>query len=360
MESQVSPQDKTASSKNGAESLSYRDSGVDIDAGNQLIERIKPAVAKTRRPGVLAGLGGFGALFELPVDQYRQPVLVSGTDGVGTKLKLTVEAGLHDSIGIDLVAMCVNDIVVAGAEPLFFLDYYATGKLDLDVAADVIKGIARGCELAGAALVGGETAEMPGMYAGGDYDLAGFSVGIVEKSAIIDGSAVTKGDAIIGLASSGPHSNGYSLIRKILEHSGSRLDELLDGKPLAEWLLAPTRIYVKPLLSLFGTLEVHALAHITGGGLTGNLPRVLPDDCNAVIDTKAWQRPAVFDWLQDNGNVDTQEMYRTFNCGIGMAVVVAANDAQKALEHLNAQGETACIIGHVEPGNGAPGVTLTE
>ena len=360
MESQVSPQDKTASSKNGAESLSYRDSGVDIDAGNQLIEKIKPAVAKTRRPGVLAGLGGFGALFELPVDQYRQPVLVSGTDGVGTKLKLAVEAGLHDSIGIDLVAMCVNDIVVAGAEPLFFLDYYATGKLDLDVAADVIKGIARGCELAGAALVGGETAEMPGMYAGGDYDLAGFSVGIVEKSAIIDGSAVTKGDAIIGLASSGPHSNGYSLIRRILEHSGSRLDELLDGKPLAEWLLAPTRIYVKPLLSLFSTLEVHALAHITGGGLTENLPRVLPDDCNAVIDTKAWQRPAVFDWLQDNGNVDTQEMYRTFNCGIGMAVVVAANDAQQALEHLNAQGETACIIGHVEPGNGTPGVTLTE
>jgi phosphoribosylformylglycinamidine cyclo-ligase len=245
----VSVQDKTASSKNRAESLSYRDSGVDIDAGNQLIERIKPAVAKTRRPGVLAGLGGFGALFELPMDQYRQPVLVSGTDGVGTKLKLAVEAGLHDSIGIDLVAMCVNDIVVAGAEPLFFLDYYATGKLDLDVAADVIKGIARGCELAGAALVGGETAEMPGMYAGGDYDLAGFSVGIVEKSAIIDGSAVTKGDAIIGLASSGPHSNGYSLIRKILEHSGSRLDDLLDGKPLAEWLLAPTRIYVKPLLS---------------------------------------------------------------------------------------------------------------
>jgi phosphoribosylformylglycinamidine cyclo-ligase len=360
MESQVSPQDKTASSKSGAESLSYRDSGVDIDAGNQLIERIKPAVAKTQRPGVLAGLGGFGALFELPVDQYRQPVLVSGTDGVGTKLKLAVEAGLHDSIGIDLVAMCVNDIVVAGAEPLFFLDYYATGKLDLDVAADVIKGIARGCELAGAALVGGETAEMPGMYAGGDYDLAGFSVGIVEKSAIIDGSAVTKGDAIIGLASSGPHSNGYSLIRKILEHSGSKLGDLLDGKPLAEWLLAPTRIYVKPLLSLFGALEVHALAHITGGGLTENLPRVLPDDCNAVIDTKAWQRPAVFDWLQENGNVDTQEMYRTFNCGIGMAVVVAENDAQKALEHLNAQGETACIIGHVEPGNGAPGVTFTE
>jgi len=356
----VSVQDKSGSANNRAESLSYRDSGVDIDAGNQLIEKIKPAVAKTRRPGVLAGLGGFGALFELPMDQYRQPVLVSGTDGVGTKLKLAVEAGRHDSIGIDLVAMCVNDIVVAGAEPLFFLDYYATGKLDLEVAADVIKGIARGCELAGAALVGGETAEMPGMYAGGDYDLAGFSVGIVEKSAIIDGSAVTKGDAIIGLASSGPHSNGYSLIRKILEHSGSKLDDQLDGKPLAEWLLAPTRIYVKPLLSLFSKLEVHALAHITGGGLTENLPRVLPDGCNAIIDTKAWQRPAVFDWLQNSGNVDTQEMYRTFNCGIGMALILAAGDAQAALEHLNAQGETACIIGHVEPGSGAPGVTLTE
>ena len=356
----MSVQDKTGPANNRAESLSYRDSGVDIDAGNQLIEKIKPAVAKTRRPGVLAGLGGFGALFELPMDQYRQPVLVSGTDGVGTKLKLAVEAGRHDSIGIDLVAMCVNDIVVAGAEPLFFLDYYATGKLDLDVAADVIKGIARGCELAGAALVGGETAEMPGMYAGGDYDLAGFSVGIVEKSAIIDGSAVTKGDVIIGLASSGPHSNGYSLIRKILEHKGSKLDDLLDGKPLAEWLLAPTRIYVKPLLSLFSKLEVHALAHITGGGLTENLPRVLPENCNAVIDTKAWQRPAIFDWLQKSGNVDTQEMYRTFNCGIGMAIVVAANDAQMVLEHLHAQGETACIIGHVEPGDGAPRVTLTE
>jgi phosphoribosylformylglycinamidine cyclo-ligase len=356
----VSVQDKTGTSKSTVESLSYRDSGVDIDAGNQLIERIKPAVAKTRRPGVLAGLGGFGALFELPLERYRQPVLVSGTDGVGTKLKLAVEAGLHDTIGIDLVAMCVNDIVVAGAEPLFFLDYYATGKLDLDVAADVIKGIARGCELAGAALVGGETAEMPGMYAGGDYDLAGFSVGIVEKSAILDGSAVTPGDAIIGLASSGPHSNGYSLIRKVLEHSGSKLDDTLDGKPLAEWLLAPTRIYVKPLLSLFSTLEVHALAHITGGGLTENLPRVLPDGCNAVIDTHAWQQPPVFDWLQENGNVASQEMYRTFNCGIGMAVVVAAGDAQAALEHLRAQGETASIIGHVEQVDGAPAVTLTE
>jgi len=249
--------------------------------------------------------------------------------------------------------------VVAGAEPLFFLDYYATGKLDLDVATAVIEGIARGCELAGAALVGGETAEMPGMYAGGDYDLAGFSVGIVEKSAILDGRAVTPGDAIIGLASSGPHSNGYSLIRRILEHSGSKLDDRLEGKSLAEWLLAPTRIYVKPLLSLFSTLEVHALAHITGGGLTENLPRVLPDGCSAVIDTHAWQQSPVFDWLQENGNVQPQEMYRTFNCGIGMAVVVAADDAQAALEHLRAQGETASIIGHIEQGDGAPAVTLT-
>ncbi len=356
----MSADDKAGNTKSNTASLSYRDSGVDIDAGNQLIERIKPAVARTRRPGVLAGLGGFGALFELPLDRYRQPVLVSGTDGVGTKLKLAVEAGLHDTIGIDLVAMCVNDIVVAGAEPLFFLDYYATGKLDLDVAADVIKGIARGCELAGAALVGGETAEMPGMYAGGDYDLAGFSVGIVEKSAIIDGSAVTQGDVIIGLASTGPHSNGYSLIRRILEHSGSKLDDPLDGKPLADWLLAPTRIYVKPLLSLFSTLKVHALAHITGGGLTENLPRVLPNGCNAVINTSTWRQPPVFDWLQRNGNVAAGEMYRTFNCGIGMAVVVAADDARTAMEHLVAQGEAACVIGHVDQGEGKPGVILTE
>jgi len=243
---------------------------------------------------------------------------------------------------------------------LFFLDYYATGKLDLDVAADVIKGIARGCELAGAALVGGETAEMPGMYAGGDYDLAGFSVGIVEKSAIIDGSAVTQGDVIIGLASTGPHSNGYSLIRRILEHSGSKLDDPLDGKPLAEWLLAPTRIYVKPLLSLFSTLKVHALAHITGGGLTENLPRVLPNGCNAVINTSTWRQPPVFDWLQRNGNVAAGEMYRTFNCGIGMAIVVAADDARTAMEHLGAEGEAACVIGHVDQGEGKPGVILTE
>ena len=339
--------------------LSYRDSGVDIDAGSALIERIKPLVAKTRRPGVLAGLGGFGGLFELPLDRFREPVLVSGTDGVGTKLKLAVDAGLHDSIGIDLVAMCVNDIVVTGAEPLFFLDYYATGKLDLDVATRVIQGIATGCELAGAALVGGETAEMPGMYAGGDYDLAGFSVGIVEKSAILDGSAVRPGDVLIGLTSSGPHSNGYSLIRKIIEISGSKLSDNLEGRPLAEWLLAPTRIYVKPLLALLGTIEVHALAHITGGGLTENLPRVLPENTRAHIDTKSWQPTPVFEWLQRTGNVETTEMYRTFNCGIGMVVCVAEADAQAALEHLGSQGEDACIIGHVEQGDGKPGIILT-
>ena len=336
------------------QTLNYRDAGVDIDAGSELIERIKPAVARTRRPGVLTGLGGFGALFELPLDRYREPVLVSGTDGVGTKLKLAVEAGLHDSIGIDLVAMCVNDIVVAGAEPLFFLDYYATGKLDLDVATAVIKGIAKGCELSGAALVGGETAEMPGMYSDGDYDLAGFSVGIVEKSAILDGRAVKPGDALIGLASSGPHSNGYSLIRKIIEVSGSALDDELEGRPLAEWLLAPTHIYVKPLLSLFQQVPVHALAHITGGGLTENLPRVLPENTCAVINTGSWQLSPIFDWLQHSGNVETQEMYRTFNCGIGMVVCVAAADTDKALAHLNEQGEDARIIGHVGLGEGLP------
>ena len=335
-------------------SLSYKDS----DAGNRLIDRIKPLVAKTRRPGVMAGLGGFGALFELPLDRYRQPVLVSGTDGVGTKLKLAIDTGLHDTIGIDLVAMCVNDIVVQGAEPLFFLDYYATGRLDLDIAADVIGGIARGCELAGAALVGGETAEMPGMYGSGDYDLAGFSVGIVEKEAIIDGSRVAVGDTLIGLTSSGPHSNGYSLIRKIIEVSGSSLDQPFEGKTLAEWLLAPTRIYVKPLLSLFGEIEVHALAHITGGGLTENLPRVMPAGSRAVIDTTAWTRPPVFDWLQQQGNVVDTEMYRTFNCGIGMVVCVDSANAARTVEHLAASGETACIIGTIEAGEGEPEVIL--
>ena len=338
--------------------LSYRDSGVDIDAGNALVERIRPAVARTRRPGVMAGLGGFGALFELPLDRYPEPVLVSGTDGVGTKLKLAVDAGIHHSIGIDLVAMCVNDIVVTGAEPLFFLDYYATGKLELDVASDVIGGIARGCELAGAALVGGETAEMPGMYAAGDYDLAGFAVGIVDKTAIIDGSRVAAGDALIGLAASGPHSNGYSLIRKVLEISDSTLSDTLADKPLADWLLAPTRIYVKPLLSLCSAHAVHALAHITGGGLTENLPRVLPADTRAVIDTKAWPALPVFDWLQETGNIETAEMYRTFNCGIGMVVCVPAAAADDVIEHLAGQGEKAYRIGQIEAGSGDAAVVF--
>jgi phosphoribosylformylglycinamidine cyclo-ligase len=354
----VGAQDNNTASEPLSASLSYRDAGVDIDAGNRLVERIRPAAARTARPGVLAGLGGFGALFELPQDRYRHPVLVSGTDGVGTKLKLAIETGLHDTIGIDLVAMCVNDIVVQGAEPLFFLDYYATGKLDVEIATRVIGGIARGCELAGAALVGGETAEMPGLYAAGDYDLAGFSVGVVEKAAIIDGSRVRVGDTLIGLASSGPHSNGYSLIRKIIERTHSKLDDALDGKPLAEWLLAPTRIYVKSLLSLFNTVEVHALAHITGGGLTENLPRVMPPDTRARIDSGSWQRPAIFDWLRRLGNVDQGEMYRTFNCGIGMVACVAAPDARRALEHLEARGETAWVIGRIEAGDGEPVVIL--
>ena len=354
----MNAQEKSTAPTQPSDSLSYRDSGVDIDAGNRLIEQIKPAVARTHRPGVLAGLGGFGALFELPLDRYRQPVLVSGTDGVGTKLKLAIETGLHDSIGIDLVAMCVNDIIVQGAEPLFFLDYYATGKLDTDIATHVISGIANGCEQAGAALIGGETAEMPGMYAIDDYDLAGFCVGIVEKDAIIDGSKVRAGDTLVGLASSGPHSNGYSLIRKIIEVSGSNLDNTLDDLSLAEWLLAPTRIYVKPLLSLFREVDVHALAHITGGGLTGNLPRVMPQDTRARVDTAAWQRPAIFDWLQQTGHVSETEMLRTFNCGVGMVLSIDPADVQHTLEHLAGHGEDARVIGRIETGNGDPAVIL--
>jgi len=353
----VSNQNTPQDDSNG---LSYRDSGVDIDAGAELVERIKPAVTKTHRPGVMAGLGGFGALFELPLDRYKKPVLVSGTDGVGTKLKLAVEAGLHDSIGIDLVAMCVNDIVVLGAEPLFFLDYYATSKLDVDVAADVIGGIARGCELAGAALVGGETAEMPGMYAGGDYDLAGFSVGIVEKDRIIDGSQVQVGDTLIGLASSGPHSNGYSLIRKILEVSASSLNDPLEGRHLADWLLAPTEIYVKPLLSLFDSVNVHALAHITGGGLLENIPRVMPDGTRAVINPNSWEKPAIFDWLQGQGKISDTEMYRTFNCGVGMVVCVAETDSQATLDALARSDISASIIGRIETGPEQPDVVFTD
>jgi len=329
-------------------SLSYRDAGVDIEAGNALVDRIKPLAKKTRRPGVMAGLGGFGSMFELPVDRYKQPVLVSGTDGVGTKLRLAIESGIHNTIGIDLVAMCVNDIIVLGAEPLFFLDYYATSKLDIDVAESVVSGIADGCILAGAALVGGETAEMPSMYEDGDYDLAGFCVGVVEKDNAIDGSQVQAGDVLIGLASSGPHSNGYSLIRKILDRSQDELSTAFADSTLGEHLLAPTRIYVKSLLQLHEKINIHALSHITGGGLLENIPRVLPDNVSAVIDANSWQRPAIFDWLQEQGNVIDEEMYRTFNNGIGMVVCVAAEDAKQTLTILNDLGETAYQIGQIE------------
>lgn len=340
------------------QTLSYRDAGVDIEAGNALVERIKPLAAKTRRPGVMAGLGGFGSLFELPLDKYKQPVLVSGTDGVGTKLRLAIEAGIHDTIGIDLVAMCVNDIAVLGAEPLFFLDYYATGKLNIDVATDVVSGIAEGCLQSGAALVGGETAEMPSMYQEGDFDLAGFCVGIVEKDNIIDGSQVKAGDAIIGLASSGPHSNGYSLIRKIIEVSNADLGMAFDGATLGEKLLAPTRIYVKSLLQLHEKINIHALSHITGGGLLENIPRVLPANVTAVIDSQSWQRPAVFDWLQQQGNVVDREMYRTFNNGIGMVVCVDDQDAEATVQILTALGETAMRIGRIEHSESAEQVII--
>ncbi len=333
-------------------SISYRDAGVDIDAGNSLVERIKPIVKKTFRPGVLTGLGGFGALFELPLDRYKEPVLVSGTDGVGTKLKLALELGRHDSVGIDLVAMCVNDIVVTGAEPLFFLDYIATGKLDVDVATDVVRGIARGCELSGCALTGGETAEMPGMYGEGDYDLAGFSVGIVEKSQLLTPDKVGAGDVLLGLASSGPHSNGYSLIRKIIEVKQLDLDSEFDGGTLGEALLAPTHIYVKSLLALQEKVDIHALAHITGGGLPENLPRVLPEGVDAVIDTDSWQRPAVFQLLQQEGNVDEFEMLRTFNCGIGMVICLPENQADSARQALTEAGETVYRIGRIVANDG--------
>jgi phosphoribosylformylglycinamidine cyclo-ligase len=333
--------------ENPAVPLSYRDAGVDIDAGNRLVDRIKPIARRTARPGVLAGLGGFGALFELPLDRYREPVLVSGTDGVGTKLRLAITLGRHDTVGIDLVAMCVNDLVVQGAEPLFFLDYFATGRLDVDVAADVIRGIGAGCEQAGAALIGGETAEMPGMYGAGDYDLAGFCVGIVEKSAIIDGTRAGPGDALIGLASSGPHSNGYSLIRKIIETRKADLLAQFGDSTLGETLLAPTRIYVRSILALKDEVDIHAIAHITGGGLIENIPRVIPDGTQAVIDAASWPRPAIFDWLQDQGNISASEMARTFNCGIGMVVAVAEADAGKALALLARSGETAWRIGRL-------------
>lgn len=331
-------------------SLSYKDAGVNIDAGNALVERIKSVSRRTARPEVLGGLGGFGALCEIP-EGYRQPVLVSGTDGVGTKLKLAMDLGIHNTIGIDLVAMCVNDLVVAGAEPLFFLDYYATGALNVDMAAHVVEGIGRGCELAGCALVGGETAEMPGMYEGDDYDLAGFCVGVVEKSAIIDGSRVGEGDVLIALGSSGPHSNGYSLVRKIVEVSGADLLQPFDGRTLGAALIEPTTIYVKALLDLFKVVDVKALSHITGGGLLENLPRVLPENCNAQIDTSSWNWPEIFTWLQQNGNVDALEMYRTFNCGVGMVICVAPEQAGDALAALKDAGEKAWLIGSVIKGN---------
>ncbi|MCD6061520.1 MAG: phosphoribosylformylglycinamidine cyclo-ligase [Moraxellaceae bacterium] len=328
--------------------LSYKDAGVDIDAGDALVERIKGVAKKTARREVLGGLGGFGALCEIPAG-YRQPVLVSGTDGVGTKLKLALDLNRHESIGIDLVAMCVNDLVVCGAEPLFFLDYYATGHLNVDTAATVITGIGEGCQQAGCALVGGETAEMPGMYEGEDYDLAGFAVGVVEKSEIIDGSKVKSGDVLIGIASSGVHSNGYSLVRKIIEVGKADLDSALDGKKIADVLMAPTRIYIKPILSLIKALPVHAIAHITGGGLPGNLPRVLPEGADARIDEGSWAWPAVFQWLQQNGGVERFEMYRTFNCGVGMVVVVPAEQADATITHLNTAGEKAWRLGEIVP-----------
>jgi len=338
------------SDDNGKKALSYKDAGVNIDAGNALVERIKGVSARTARPEVLGGLGGFGALCEIPAG-YRQPVLVSGTDGVGTKLRLAMDMGIHDTIGIDLVAMCVNDLVVAGAEPLFFLDYYATGALNVDTAAAVVTGIGKGCELAGCALVGGETAEMPGMYHGEDYDLAGFCVGVVEKSEIIDGSTVVPGDVLIGIASSGPHSNGYSLIRKILEVSGAALQQPLGVTTLGQALLTPTTIYVKTLLALFTEIPVKALSHITGGGLLENVPRVLPKNCNACIDTNSWQWPAIFQWLQAQGNVDTTEMYRTFNCGVGMVLCMAPEHVHRALYLLNAGGHEAWEIGRIAAGD---------
>lgn len=328
-------------------SLSYRDAGVDIDSGNLLVERIKPIAKKTMRSGVIGGLGGFGALFEIPIDRYKQPVLVSGTDGVGTKLKLAMQLGKHDTIGIDLVAMCANDVLVQGAEPLFFLDYYATGKLEVEIATQVISGIGKGCELSGMALVGGETAEMPGMYEGNDYDLAGFCVGVVEKSKILDGSQIQAGDIILGLASSGAHSNGYSLIRKVLNVSGISPDISFDGETLGEILLKPTRIYVKSLLNLMQQIQIHGMAHITGGGLSENIPRVIPQGLGAKINSQAWKIPLMFNWLQTHGNIEQHEMWRTFNCGIGMVVIVSSHDKEIAIQHLQNSGETVFEIGEI-------------
>ena len=339
--------------------LSYKDAGVDIDAGDALIERIKPYAKKTMREGVLNGLGGFGALFEIS-KKYQNPVLVSGTDGVGTKLKLAFEWGFHDTVGIDLVAMSVNDILVQGAEPLFFLDYFACGKLDIDTAADVIKGIAQGCEQSNCALIGGETAEMPTMYPDGEYDLAGFAVGAVEKDKIINGSTITAGDVILGLASNGVHSNGFSLVRKVLEVSKADLNMNMGGVTLQQAISAPTRIYVKPILATLEQINIKGMAHITGGGLTENVPRVLPEGLQAVIHSNSWTRSPLFQWLQQAGNISDDEMHRVFNCGIGMVVIVSANDASKAREILSAQGETVFTLGEIRalPVGEAPTVVI--
>lgn len=337
--------------------LSYRDAGVDIDAGNALVKRIGPIARRTRRPEVLGGLGGFGAICALP-SGYREPVLVAGTDGVGTKLRLAIEHRRHRGVGIDLVAMCVNDLIVGGAEPLMFLDYYATGKLDVDTAAEVIEGIADGCEMAGCALVGGETAEMPGMYEGEDYDLAGFCVGVVERDEILDGSRVRAGDKLIGVAASGPHSNGYSLIRRILAQADWDSDTQVGGRRLIDALLEPTRIYVKPVLQLIRESTVHALAHITGGGLPENMPRVLPAGMRARIDSSSWDWPPVFTWLQEQGQVETAEMYRTFNCGVGLVLVVPPEALDQALALLESAGERAWLLGEIEAHDGEPGVVF--
>jgi phosphoribosylformylglycinamidine cyclo-ligase len=327
--------------------MTYRDAGVDIDAGDALVERIKPAAKRTMRPEVLGGIGGFGALFEVS-KKFKEPVLVSGTDGVGTKLKLAFDFNRHDTVGQDLVAMSVNDILVQGAEPLFFLDYFACGKLDVGTAATVVEGIAKGCELAGCALIGGETAEMPDMYPAGEYDLAGFAVGAVEKAKIIDGKSIVPGDVVLGLASSGAHSNGYSLIRRIVERAKPDLKADFHGKPFADALIAPTRIYVKSLLKLMESITVKGMAHITGGGITGNVPRVLPENVTAVIQKSAWSLPPLFQWLQAQGQVADDEMHRVFNCGIGMVVIVAAADAAKATELLQATGEAVYTLGRIE------------
>lgn len=328
------------------QSLSYKDAGVDIDAGNALVENIKGAVKRTTRPEVMGGLGGFGSVCQLPTG-YKEPVLVAGTDGVGTKLRLAIDLKKHDTVGIDLVAMCVNDLIVQGAEPLFFLDYYATAKLDVDVASAVVSGIADGCVLAGCALVGGETAEMPGMYHAGDYDIAGFCVGIAEKSRLLDGSEVAAGDQLIALGSSGAHSNGYSLIRKVLSINNTDTNELLNGKSIGDHLIEPTKIYVKSVLTLLKEVKVNALCHITGGGFWENIPRVLPENAQAVINESTWQWPDIFGWIQENGNITTHEMYRTFNCGVGMIIAVPAELLSKSIEILKDNGENAWHIGEI-------------